>query len=101
MSFINLLNFIVMSRPGYTFSDLYALPYLKGTTKKVLKALDKGEIMEFSSDISLTTKLYLRKVTGLGIASSHIRSMVKCSENIKYLLPDSVKSYIISNKLYI
>lgn len=98
---INLLNFIVMSRPGYTFSDLYAFPYLKGTTKKVLKELDKGEIMEFSSDISLTTRLYLRKVTGLGIASSHIRSMVKCSENIKYLLPDSVKSYIISNKLYI
>jgi nicotinate-nucleotide adenylyltransferase len=98
---INLVNFIVMSRPGYTFSDLYALPYLKGTTKKALKELDKGEIMELSSDISLSTRLFLRKVTGLGIASSHIRSMVKCSENIKYLLPDSVKSYIISNKLYV
>jgi len=98
---INLVNFIVMSRPGYTFSDLYAFPYLQGITKKTLKKLDKGEITELSLDISSTIKLFLRKVTGLGIASSHIRSMVKCSENIKYLLPDSVKSYIISNKLYI
>lgn len=98
---INLVNFIVMSRPGYTFSDLYALPYLKGTTKKALKEIDKGEIMELASEISSTTRLFLCKVTGLGIASSHIRSMVRCSENIKYLLPDSVKSYIISNKLYI
>ena len=98
---INLVNFIVISRPGYTFSDLYASPCLKVATKKALKELDKGKIIELSSEISLTTKLFLRKVTGLSIASSDIRSMIKCSENIKYLLPDSVKSYIISNKLYI
>jgi nicotinate-nucleotide adenylyltransferase len=93
-------NVVVISRPGYTFSDLSTLPYLEGISRKALRELDKGREGEVSFDISGYQKGYLCNVTELNISASRIRDLVSIGKEIKYLLPDSVKSYIISNKLY-
>ncbi len=97
---INLTNLVIISRPGYTFADLLSSPYLKDIPKKIFKKLDKGMSDKFSFNISKKQKGYLCKVTGLNISASHIRNLIMSGKNIKYLLPDSVKSYIISHKLY-
>ncbi len=97
---VHLTSLIVISRPGYTFSDLASSPYLVGASLRMLKALDNGKINECSFSLSDNQKVYLCNVTGLNISASRIRNLVTSGEKIKYLLPDSVKSYIISNKLY-
>ncbi len=97
---VKLTNLVIISRPGYAFTDLSSSPFLKGVRKKTLIDLDMGRIDGFSFDISGERKCYLSNVTALNISASHIRNLTAAGKNIKYLLPDSVKSYIISNKLY-
>lgn len=94
-------SLVVISRPGYTFSGLVSSPYLREASRRTLRALDKGKINEYSFPLSENKKVYLCNVTGLNISASQIRNLVTSGKKIKYLLPDSVKSYIISNNLYI
>jgi nicotinate-nucleotide adenylyltransferase len=93
-------NMIIISRPGSSFYGLLSSPYTKGIPGKVLKALDKGAIEKFEFDISNKRKGYLCNVTGLDISASNIRELIMSGKDVNYLLPDSVKSYIISNNLY-
>jgi nicotinate-nucleotide adenylyltransferase len=97
---IKLANIVVISRPGYLFSDLSSSPYIKRISKKVLKDLDKDTRKKFSFKMPAGQRCHLLKVTGLNISASRIRNALMSGKNAKYLLPDSVKSYIISNKLY-
>jgi nicotinate-nucleotide adenylyltransferase len=39
-------------------------------------------------------------ITALDISSSDIRRRMRGGKSIKYLLPEDVESFIISNKLY-
>ena len=89
-----------MSRPGYFFTDLAHSPYLKEVPGKVLKGLDNGTVSDYAFDISKGRKGVLCNVTEMNISASHIRDLIKSGKNIKYLLPESVKSYIISHNLY-
>ncbi len=93
-------NMVVLSRPGYSFCDLALSPYLEGVSKRTLKELDKGTRTEFTFKTSTKQKCHLCNVTGLNISASGIRKSIMSGGNINYLLPESVKSYIISNKLY-
>ncbi len=96
---LKLTNLVIISRPGYLFSDISASPYIKGFSKKVLHDLDKGNIMDYSFN-SGRQRGYLLNVTGLNISSSLVRGLVFKGESIRYLLPESVKSYIIAHNIY-
>jgi len=98
---VKFANIAVISRPGYTFSGISDSPYLKDLPVKTLKELDRGARDVVPFDISSEKKGYLIKVTALDISASCIRNLITTGKNVKYLLPDSVKSYIISNKLYL
>ncbi len=97
---IRLTNIAVISRPGYTFSQLSDSPYVKDVPKKTLRELDRGIRREFAFDISTNRKATLINVTALHISASNIRDCITAGRNASYLLPESVKSYIISSKLY-
>jgi len=97
---LSLTNFVIISRPGYSFTELSSSPYLKGVSKKILKKLDNGLITEFSFPLSSGRRCILCRVTALNISASGIRNLIKKGKNVKYLLPEPVKSYIISHKLY-
>jgi nicotinate-nucleotide adenylyltransferase len=97
---MDLASFIVLSRPGYAFCDLQTSPYLKGVSTSKLKKLDSRRDSELIVDTSSGSKVFLHNVTGLTISASGIRDRIRDGVSIKYLLPDSVKSYIISNTLY-
>ncbi len=97
---IDLADLVVISRPGFTFTDLSSSSYLKTVSAKTLRDLDSGKMDLFSFSISSRHSCHLCVVTALNISASHIRNLASSGKSIKYLLPDSVKSYIISNKLY-
>jgi nicotinate-nucleotide adenylyltransferase len=97
---VDLAHFVVISRPGHVFEDLRTSPYLRSVPRKAMKETDSGAGDVYSFDISERRKGFLCKVTALDISASNVRNLIMAGKNVKYLLPDSVESYIISNGLY-
>ena len=96
---LSLTNFIVLSRPGKNFSDLFQSPYLD-MKKTLLAGIDNGDSESCTTVLQSGKQVILARVTQLGISSTDIRKRVKKGTSLKYLLPAEVESYIISNKLY-
>jgi len=94
-----LAHFIIISRPGFLFVDLQMSPVIE-IKKSVLRKLDVEKIDRYSIELKARTTLTLLSITPVGISSTEIRRLIKRDGSIKYLLPVSVESYIISNKLY-
>jgi len=96
---VRLVNIVVISRPGHEFVDAYKSPFIRAK-KRDLIDLDRGMQEQIEYRISESTSVYMLNVTDIDISASYIRTCIKKGRDIRYLLPDSVKSYIISNNLY-
>ncbi len=96
---VALADFIVISRPPYNFSNLSASPYLKAH-KNILKMLDSGKITSYKTRLQGGKDVILLRLTPVGISATMIRKLMKQGKSIKYLLPEEVESFIISNKIY-
>lgn len=96
---ISLVNFAVLSRPGSKFIDLLSSPYLD-IKKGFLNKLDMGKMESFITKLQTNKELVLLRITPIDISSTNIRKRIKEGLTIKYILPEEVESYIISNKLY-
>ncbi len=95
-----LTNFVIISRPGFCFEEIVFSPYLSNVNKEDLRAFDRGKKTRLSLKLTSGRKAFLCKVSGFDISASHIRELIKKGKSIKYLLPESVESYIISHRLY-
>jgi len=93
------VNIVVISRPGHGFVDTHGSPFIRAK-KRDLIDLDRGVQKQIEYRISESTSVYMLNVTGIDISASYIRTCIRKGRDIRYLLPDSVKSYIISHKLY-
>ena len=89
-----LCNFAVMTRPGYENKGLDKILPPDFAARFVY---DK-EIDGYKGPTGHT--LYFRGVTFLDISSSRIRANVGAGQSIRYLLPDTVRNYILKNSLY-
>jgi nicotinate-nucleotide adenylyltransferase len=101
VKFTELTNLIIISRPGFSFNEISSSPYFPNLHKKTMKEFDDGKRKRFSFGLKSGKKAFLCRVTELDISASCIRGLIKTGKNIKYLLPESVESYIITNKLYL
>jgi nicotinate-nucleotide adenylyltransferase len=91
-------TFVVLSRPGYRFSDLRRLDFMEPAGRE-LELLDRGTIP--GARVSLPgMEINLEAVFTCDISSRDIRKRVHEKRSFKYLLPDPVEQYIITNKLY-
>lgn len=95
---MELTDFVVVSRPGFHFSSLS--PRIPPGFK-ILSALDACKLEMHKASLKNGRKLYLLNVTPMDISATTLRSLVRGGMSIKYLLPENVESYIISNKLYV
>lgn len=96
---ITITNFVIISRPGFKFSDLQGSPFMK-INKKILKQLDKVETERYVTKLKNNRDAILLRLMPIEISSTEIRRLIKQGRSIKYLLPAEVQSYIITNKLY-
>ena len=96
---LTLTHFIIISRPGFEFADLQTSSIVQ-MKKSILRKLDNEEIESYTVKPRGQRAVMLLKITPIGISSQYIRSRIRQQKSIKYLLPASVESYIIANKLY-
>jgi nicotinate-nucleotide adenylyltransferase len=95
---LGLCAFVVLSRPGYHFSDLINLEFLNDFTGELL-SLDQGAVQQAHIQPA-GFDFYLQRIPQYDISSTDIRNRVREGRNIKYLLPESIEHYIIKNNLY-
>ncbi|MHB8881172.1 MAG: nicotinate-nucleotide adenylyltransferase [Thermodesulfovibrionales bacterium] len=96
---VSLVNFILFSRPGRRFTDLVSSPYLSLDTE-ALSSLERIGAGPFPARLRTGKEVVMLQVTPLSISSTDIRKRVRSGAGIKYLLPEQVESFIISNSLY-
>lgn len=97
---VSMVNLAVLSRPGSMFVDLASSPYLD-IKKDFLRRLDDREMESFAAPLQTRKEAVLVNVTDLDISSIDIRRRIRERRSIKYLLPEEVESFIISNRLYL
>jgi len=89
-----LSHFVVLDRPGYNRQRLGEV--LLGEVHPLFQPL-KGE-MGFQHPSG--HKVFLQATTLMDISGTGIREMVRHGHSIRYLLPEAVREYIITQKLY-
>jgi nicotinate-nucleotide adenylyltransferase len=97
---LKLVNFVIISRPHFGFMDLQRSPYITKIDKKILKKLDNTNLEISMIKLKSKREAILIRLTPIGISSTEIRRLTKYGKSIKYMLPEEVESYIISNRLY-
>ncbi len=101
---ISLTDFIIIARPSFRFVDLLLSPYINEQNINVqrddLEKLDKEELESYRTTLKSKRVVIALKIPLLDISATEIRKRIREGKSIKYLLPESVESYIIANKLY-
>ncbi|MBM4329381.1 MAG: nicotinate-nucleotide adenylyltransferase [Deltaproteobacteria bacterium] len=88
----SLSSFIVVNRPGTDFETAWAeLP----SSLRLRFRQGDGFLAHSSSHLLIPSP-----VKGLDISSTRIRSLLRQGLSIRYLVPESVRTYILENHLY-
>ncbi len=100
---LTMCNFVVIPRPGHRFADLknVHIPLIKKLPADELGKIDSGETSSLSFPLSGNYYLLLEKITLCDISSTELRKLIRDGQEVKNLLPDSVMSYIMRQRLYL
>nr|MBI3614776.1 nicotinate (nicotinamide) nucleotide adenylyltransferase [Nitrospirota bacterium] len=93
-------HIVVVSRPGYRFSDLSRLDFLGRPDPASLNELDAGRRFLQEIPLSAGTRLILFRVTAHDVSATQIRDHLSGGKRLKNLLPPLVESYIMNHSLY-
>ncbi|RMG74527.1 MAG: nicotinate (nicotinamide) nucleotide adenylyltransferase [Nitrospirae bacterium] len=90
---VGLTDLLLVNRPPHRMEELYSSPFVEPHEEQLEGGLRRLRLKGGRF-------VYLLPIEGLNISASDIRRRLKNHKSIKYLLPESVESYIISKGLY-
>lgn len=90
-----LSHFVVLDRPGYDSQRLEEV--FLGAVHPLFRPLKVERGYQHPSG----HKVVLQETTLMDISGTGIRKMVRDGRSIRYLLPEAVREYIITHKLYL
>jgi len=91
-----LTNFAVITRPGFSDLDSNKIPLALKEDFRYYKKI--GNVISYTK--SSLRNIVFAEIRGIEISSTDIRNSVKSNKSIKYLVPDKIEKYIITEKLY-
>ncbi|MCC7135096.1 MAG: nicotinate-nucleotide adenylyltransferase [Nitrosomonas sp.] len=92
-----LCHIVIVNRPGSTLiKDVTDLP---PSLKEACEYRWTDHILDLRE--SLSGRVYVAQTTMLAISSTRIRKLIQAGKSVRYLLPDSVISYIIRHQIYV
>jgi len=88
---VRLCNFVVMTRPGHETKNL------GGVFPPAIASLFQYDSAADSFKGPDGNSIFFRRLTLLDISSTDIRNRIKANLSIRYLVPDSVRDYVLKN----
>ena len=93
-------HFVVLARPGSTFTSLLKMPVLPSLDRAPLAALDTHRALQVDVPLPGGMSLILLSIPPCSVSASDIRYRVAHRLNVSNLLPEGVESYILDQHLY-
>ena len=93
-------HFVVLGRPGSTFTSLLRMPLMPPVTPASLADLDAKRDARIEVPVLGGTALTLMQMPPCPISASEIRQRLKHGQPVSTLLPPPVESYIMRQNLY-
>ena len=90
-----LSNFAVITRPGFSEPSLNKVPLALKDDFLYYNCIEN--VISYTNKIK---DIVFIEIKGIEISSTDIRNFVKSKKSIKYLVPDKVQNFILSEKLY-
>ena len=97
---LQLCHFAVVSRTGMAFASLADRPPLPPIPRQALESLDRRTQDRLDVPVPGGTRLTLIRLPPCDTSASDIRRRIRSRMNVAPLLPASVESYIMRNRLY-
>jgi nicotinate-nucleotide adenylyltransferase len=92
-------DFVILKRPGHSFTDLSATPFVEIPAPE-LERLERDALESLAVPLPGGREATLLNITPLGISASMIRTLLRGGRSIKYLLPESVELFIMTDGLF-
>lgn len=93
-------SFVVISRPGQSFTALTTLPFLRNLSLEKLMALDAGRLDRLDLPLPSGQAIICLSLMPSPISASDIRQRIQRGAMLANLLPPPVESYILHKQLY-
>lgn len=90
-----LTNFAVITRPGFSELDSCKVPLALKDEFRYYNSIEN-----VNSYTNKTKEIVFIEIKGIEISSTDIRAFVESDKSIKYLVPNKVENFILSEKLY-
>jgi nicotinate-nucleotide adenylyltransferase len=100
---LELASFIVVPRPGHSFLEVIQSAFVdagKKPSEQLQGFLNRGQVCSAGIGLKNGGTLTLLRMPVMEISSSRIRALISKGLEARYLLPESVLSYIITKGLY-
>jgi len=91
-----LCSFAVITRPGFSDLDSNKIPLALKDDFRYYKKIEN--VISYTK--SSLKDIVFTEIRGIEISSTDIRNFVKSKKSIKYLVPNKVEKFIITEKLY-